>query len=189
MKYEPLTSSGYYHIFNKGNNGENIFIEEKNYFYFLDLIKKYLIPVAEIWSYCLLKNHFHLLVRLKEDLDDKDMSRAFSNLFNAYSKAINKKYNRNGSLFTDRFKRKKIEEEKYLTELILYINLNPVHHEFVNDLDKYRHSSYKALIYDKPTLLQRNEVLELLGGLDNFTHIIKNKKLNIDEQLESMIFE
>ena len=48
MKYEPLTASGYYHIFNKGNNGENIFIEEKNYFYFLNLIKKYLIPVAEI---------------------------------------------------------------------------------------------------------------------------------------------
>ncbi|MDY7393908.1 transposase [Aureibaculum sp. 2210JD6-5] len=189
MKYDSLTASGYYHIFNKGNNGEGIFIEEMNYFYFLNLIKKYLIPVAEIWSYCLLKNHFHLLVRIKDELEDKDISKAFSNLFNAYSKSINKKYNRNGSLFTDRFKRIKVEDEKYLIAIILYIHLNPVHHGFVSNLDKYQHSSYNAIISDKPTLIERYEVLEMLGGLDNFIHVIKNKKLQIDEQLESMIFE
>ena len=122
-------------------------------------------------------------------MDDKNISRAFSNLFNAYSKSINKKYNRSGSLFTDRFKRVKIEDEKYLKALILYINLNPVHHGFISNLDLYRHSSYKALISDKPTLLKRDEALEMFGGLDNFIHVIHHKKLQIDEQLESMIFE
>lgn len=189
MKYEPLTASGYYHIFNKGNNGEDIFIEEMNYSYFLYLIKKYLISVVEIWSYCLLKNHFHLLVRTKDELEDKNISQAFSNFFNAYSKSINKKYNRAGSLFTDRFKRIKIKDEKYLLTLILYINLNPVHHGFTSNMEDYKHSSYKAIISQKPTLIKRAEVLDLLGGRENFMYVIKNKKLLIDEQMEALIFE
>ena len=73
--------------------------------------------------------------------------------------------------------------------MILYINLNPVHHKFVVDLKNYQHSSYNAIISNKPTLIKRDEVLEILGGLNNFIHLIKNKKLQIDEQLESMIFE
>lgn len=56
----------YYHIYNRGNNKTDIFKDEKDYLHFLFLIKKYLLTVADIYSYALMKNHFHLLVRIKE---------------------------------------------------------------------------------------------------------------------------
>jgi len=55
----------YYHIYNRGNNRENVFFEERNYHHFLNLYVKYIELVADTYSYCLLPNHFHLLVRIK----------------------------------------------------------------------------------------------------------------------------
>jgi putative transposase len=56
----------YYHIYNQGNNKENIFREERNYYYFFKLFKKHLTPILDLYVYCLLPNHFHFLVRIKE---------------------------------------------------------------------------------------------------------------------------
>ncbi|MDC7999587.1 hypothetical protein POV26_00900 [Aequorivita todarodis] len=89
MQYEPLKSEQYYHIFNRGNNREDIFLEEKNY-YFLNLMKKYVVPIADVLAYCLLKNHFHLFIRTKQVDDEHLISKKFSDFFNAYAKAINK---------------------------------------------------------------------------------------------------
>jgi putative transposase len=63
----PLSPGGYYHIFNRGNNGENVFLEKRNYPYFLSLYTKYIEPIAETFAFCLLRNHFHLLVRIKTE--------------------------------------------------------------------------------------------------------------------------
>ena len=60
-----LQPGEYYHIYNRGNNGETLFREQRNYPYFLKLYTKYIEPVAETYAYCLLKNHFHFLVRIK----------------------------------------------------------------------------------------------------------------------------
>lgn len=189
MKYEPLQSGYYYHIFNQGNNKENIFIEEENYNYFLDKIKKYVCPVANIWSYCLLKNHFHLLIHTKENISDKNISLAFSNLFNSYSKSINKRYNRTGSLFRDRFKRKKINSEEYLKSLLVYININPVLQGFESDAKNYKHSSYLAILSDKPTLLMRDDILELFDSRKNFIYFIENKIITSNEEFSFLTFE
>lgn len=64
MKIDVIEPGTVYHIFNRGNNKENLFIEEKNYAYFLSLIERYLTKVADIYCYCFLKNHFHLLLRI-----------------------------------------------------------------------------------------------------------------------------
>ena len=61
----PLEFGEYYHIFNRGVIGENIFREERNYLYFLRLYGKYIEPIADTFAYCLLRNHLHLLVRIK----------------------------------------------------------------------------------------------------------------------------
>jgi REP element-mobilizing transposase RayT len=185
MKYEPLTSDNFYHIYNCGNNKENLFIEERNYTYFLQLLGKYIFPVANIWSYCLLKNHFHLLIRTKENLKDKVISQAFSNVFNAYSKAINKAYGRTGSLFKDRFSRIKIQDENYLKKLIIYINSNAVHHGFVEKAEDYKYSSYSALISDQKTFLVRDEVIELFENVENFKFVIQQKQ----ELIKELTFE
>lgn len=189
MKYEPLSSDKFYHIYNRGNNKENVFIEEKNYAYFLLLVKRHLLPVSDIYAYCLLKNHFHILVKTKQFENDALIGNGYSNLFNAYAKAINKKYNRTGSLFKDRFSRVNIEDEDYLRALILYIHLNPQHHGFTSDFSNYPHSSYKGLISDKDTELNRMEVLKLFDDRANFIYCHLERKdlierLGYDHRLE-----
>jgi len=183
MKYEPLIEDTYYHIYNCGNNKEDIFIEEENYEYFLSLIKKHLLDVSDILSYCLLKNHFHLLIKTKINVGSKNISQQFSNLFNAYAKAINKKYNRTGSLFKDRFSRIKIINEDYLKSLIVYINTNPVHHNFTDDFSTYKYSSYTSIISDKPTLLLRTFVIDLFEDKENFKYVHNNKQAKILKEL------
>ncbi len=63
----PLLYDTYYHIYNRGTNRENIFIEQRNYEYFLNLFSRHIVPVAELFAYCLLRNHFHMLVRVKSE--------------------------------------------------------------------------------------------------------------------------
>jgi len=63
----PLRYDTYYHIYNRGVNRGNIFFEERNYAYFLNLYWKYISPVADTFAYCLLRNHFHLAVRVKAE--------------------------------------------------------------------------------------------------------------------------
>ena len=60
----PLEYGQYYHIYNRGNNREDVFYEERNYRHFLSLYAKYILPIADTYAYCLLRNHFHLLVRI-----------------------------------------------------------------------------------------------------------------------------
>lgn len=114
---EPLEFGNYYHIYNRNINSENIFKENRNHEYFLMLYNKHIGPIAETLAWCLLKNHFHLLVKIKtfeeilqsqKEYEIKKIippHQSFSNLFNAYTKAINKGYNRHGALFERPFKR------------------------------------------------------------------------------------
>ncbi len=192
MKLEPLETSQYYHFFNRGNNSETIFFEEENYSYFLKLMKKYLLQIADVYSYCLLSNHFHFIIRIKDNavLTDKykeennNIHQPISNMLNAYTKAINKKYNRVGSLFQKHPKRILIQNEKYLKNLILYVNTNSTHHN-ICDFEKYKHSSYQALISNNPTLLKRNEVIELFNDIENFkyNHNLKSIKIDVIKDL------
>jgi len=65
QELEKLERGKFYHIYNRGNNKEDIFIEERNYDYFLRQYQKYITAIADTFAYCLMKNHFHLLVRIK----------------------------------------------------------------------------------------------------------------------------
>ncbi len=183
MKYEPLTSDSFFHIYNCGNNKEDIFKESKNYNFFLTLMKRHILPTCDILAYCLLKNHFHWLIKTKDNLESTQISQSFSNFFNSYSKSINKSYQRSGSLFKDRFSRIKIDNESYLEDLIVYIHLNSKHHEFVEDFKSYKYSSYNSILSHKPTLLLRNEIINLFEDRENFVFVHKTKQLQLDEKL------
>lgn len=126
MKLETLDKDYTYHIYNRGINGETIFINDENKKYFLNLLDKYLSEKCAVYAYCLMNNHFHLLANIKSD--GNDVTQALSNLFNAYAKAFNKANNRTGSLFEKHFKRIRVTDESYLRQLIVYIHLNPKHH-------------------------------------------------------------
>ncbi|HEY73134.1 MAG TPA: transposase [Thermoflexia bacterium] len=172
-KPSALQYGQYYHIYNRGNNRENIFIEERNYPYFLELYARYIEPIADTYAYCLLRNHFHFLVQVKtvEEQETPRVSKPsqqFGNLFNAYAKAINKTHDRTGSLFQNPFGRAKVASDAHLLWLVVYIHLNPQRHGFVNDFRAWTYSSYQALVSAKPTRLRRDDVLSWFDGLDGF---------------------
>lgn len=112
MKLETIEQSHYYHIYNRGINGTNIFNNNENKRYFLQLFGKYVSKNVEIFGYCLMDNHFHFLLRIEST--GEEFTKAMSDFFNAYAKAFNKFAGRTGSLFEKHFKRKKIIDEDYL---------------------------------------------------------------------------
>jgi putative transposase len=176
-----LQHGQYYHVYNRGNNRENVFVEERNYRYFLKLYANYIEPIADTYAYCLLRNHFHLLVRIKTVEEQEAMEtlrvsetlmvfkpkkpgQQFGNLFNAYAKAINKAYGRTGSLFQNPFGRTLVDSDAYFVHLIAYIHQNPQKHGFVDDFRVWPYSSYHAILSEKPTHLKREEVLTWFAG-------------------------
>ena len=194
---QKLYPGGCFHIYNRGNNKETIFKEQENYAYFLKLWKKYIDPVAETFCYNLLPNHFHFFIRIRQQEQTSQVlktcevlppgetpktagtkkpapEQAFANLFNAYAKAINKKYNRTGSLFQERFRRKEIIDQSYFTSIIGYIITNAVKHGYSPTSEAYPHSAYNSLVSDKPTALLRNELIDWFGNKEVFINYIKN---------------
>ncbi len=191
----PLLGGHFYHIFNRGINREKIFYQTRNYPYFLKLIQEFLIDYIDIWAYCLIPNHFHLIIRVKDEItfkkkgmsslqnDDipeiktlndeaqigKFVSNQFRSLFISYSMAINKQEKRKGNLFDRSFKRLEITSEEYLEYALFYVHYNPEKHMVIYNFREYIYSSFKAIVEkQKPTNLQRNNVLELYGGYDEF---------------------
>ena len=180
MKLEVLDKDYIYHIYNRGINGETIFFNDENKKYFLHLIDKYLHNKCDVYAYCLMDNHFHILFTVTCENDI--VTQGLSNMFNAYAKAFNKSNNRTGSLFEKHFKRIRITDEHYLRKLIVYIHLNPKHH-FDIDFTNFKYSSYKSFLTDRETKLKRNYVLELFGGKENFVFLHQQKNDILNDQL------
>ena len=169
-----------YHIYARGQDGEDVFPAERAYAHFLRLYSKCVEPVADTYAYCLLPNHVHLLVRLRtaeetrELMDDprvpKDLhpSHLCSILFNAYTKAINKAYDRTGDLFRKPFGRVEVHSDVHLVHLISYIHRNPEKHGLVEDFRDWPHSSYQAILSEAPTQVRRQEVLAWFDGPAHF---------------------
>ena len=200
--FEPLIYGNFYHIYNHAVGGRDLFRETDNYHYFLSLYDKYIEPIADTYAWVLMKNHFHLLVRIKEEEElnlhrtgfknlsgvekRKPLHQHFSNLFNAYTKAFNKYYNTRGTLFERPFKRKWIDNENYLKQVILYIHNNPVHHGFCEHPMEYPWSSYLTCVSIKPTKLKRENVVGWFDNEANFKtmHNQKLEIMKIEEWLE-----
>lgn len=198
-----MEAEKFYHVYNHANGHENLFREEENYRFFLQQWDKYISPIAETYAYCLMPNHIHFLIKTRsieevrmnfgfEDVKpfgkfetfQKLVSKQFSNLYSSYAQAFNKMYNRKGSLFTPNFKRKEITSEEYLKTLVCYIHRNPIHHGFCADFKEWEHSSYHAYLSDKSSKIERNYILDLFDGKENFIEA----HLQYIEPLDSELF-
>lgn len=168
----PLQPGRFYHVYNRGVNGEDLFREERNYRYFLEKYARHVPSVAKTFAYALLPNHFHVLVEIRTfkpmDTDTvltpKHVSRAFANLFSGYAKAINKAYGRTGSLFERPFQRIEINSDRYFQRVVRYIHQNPERHGLVEDFRDWTYTSYAALQSRQDTRLERQFVLDHFGG-------------------------
>ena len=193
MKYfVPLESNKFYHIFNHAVGNENFFKCDDNYNFFIKKYIEYINPIANTYSFVLMPNHFHYLIEIKDrkniylrylelelkkeipnvktekELDyEKFAMQQFSNFFNSYTKSFNKKYNRRGALFIDYLKRDEIKDEVHLKNIVLYIHQNPIHHKFCKRIDEWKYSSYKTILSNSFSHLQRDEVIKWFGDLEN----------------------
>ena len=198
----PLQMGLYYHIFNRGNNGEDIFCEKRNYLFFMERYARYIEPVAYTYAYCLLRNHFHFLVRTRMPEEQEayhktlkvsktfrvsQPSRCFSKLFNSYAKAFNKMYSRTGSLFEHPFHRIEVDADTYFSRLVAYIHQNPQKHGLVGDFRDWPFSSYQAILSQRPTRVQRDEVREWFGGVDGFVEF--HAMMVVSQSVEVTILE
>ena len=184
MQIDKLIEGQYFHIFNRGVNGEDIFKEERNYYYFLQQYQLYCSDVFETYAYALLKNHFHMLVYVKESVGQprKDgegiykpvASKQLSHFFNSYAQSVNKSYNRTGSLFESPFERKVITSDQYLTSVIYYLHYNAQLHGFVSDFKDWKFSSYHSISANDNTWLVSQKVLNWFGGITEFQNAHKN---------------
>lgn len=182
----------FYHVYNRGNDRRDIFLMEENYSFFLKKWIAFLDDYVDVFTYCLMPNHFHFLIRvmpgeiLRNKAKDKDTNSLivgqFKRLFSSYTLSFNKYFDRTGSLFQKRFKRVKVDSDNYLLTLIHYIHHNPVHHRFSQEFSDWKYSSYSAIISDGPTNISRKEVLDYFGGKKaflSFHNRLKNyKKIN-----------
>ncbi len=135
---------GYYHVFNRGNRGEKIFVQTKDYKRYLEKLKEYKKKHnVSILAYCLMPNHLHFLIRQN---GPEPISSLFQRLHTAYTMYFNSKYKTGGHLFEGRFKTKMVTRDEYIRHLSRYIHLNPL--EMVKRLPAYNWSSYPTYIDD-----------------------------------------
>ena len=195
MHIEPILEGNYYHIYNRGVNSEDIFKEEKNYHYFLEKYTFYCSDVLETLSYALLKNHFHMLVYVKENVFvprrigegtiQLNASKQLGHFFNSYAQSINRSYNRTGQLFEAPFERKLVDNDNYITSIICYCHSNPQNHGFVKDFKDWHYTSYHSILENNKPFLASNKVLDWFGGRENF--IKEHEGRFNDERLKSII--
>ncbi len=179
-----LEPEKFYHIYNHANGKENLFYNEGNYDFFLRKYTEHLHSVLETYAYCLLPNHFHLLVRIRNENVIKEkmklgkklpnlestkfVSKQFSNFFSAYTQALNIQQSRMGSLFMPNFKRKEVNSPDYLLQLIHYIHFNPIKHNLVLDIHHWKYTSFHSFFSQNPTKLSRENVITLFGDQKEF---------------------
>lgn len=138
VKKVDIIPGYYYHIYNRAVSNNLLFIEDKNYCYFLSKIKKYLLTGTEVLAYCLMPNHYHLIVKVKSDLFSSSMHKfALS-----YVVAFNNLYHRKGRLFISPFQRIHIQNPSYLLHLSKYIHTNLLKAKLVTSIGDWKYSSY-----------------------------------------------
>ena len=193
----PLRPEQYFHIYNRGIDGETLFKQPRNYPYFLQQYTKYIAPVADTYAYALMGNHFHLLVCIKTEAEIREqlaagalgvedkakaaektieqiVSNQFAKLFNSYAQSINNQEKlgvggkRTGGLLEEPFRRIPIFTQDYLMRMVYYCHFNPQKHGFVNDFRDYPHTSFESFVRTGNTRLMRDEVLSWFGGIAGF---------------------
>lgn len=178
----PFLADHYYHIYNRGNNRQAIFFESANYLYLLRGIKKYVCPAASIIAYCLMPTHYHMLVRVKgsqnsEFSENSEFSRAVSKammrLSVSYTRAVNKRFGRVGSLFQGQFQAKPIQQYGHLLNLCVYIHANPVKDGLVDAPEDWTYSNYLEWIGLRDgTLVDRDFIQEHFNSPEEYRSLV-----------------
>jgi REP element-mobilizing transposase RayT len=140
------SSSGIYHIMLRGINKQVIFNDEEDFSRFIYYLGRYKKESDyKIYSYCLMNNHIHLILKV----NSIDLESILKRIAGSYAQWYNRKYSRVGHLFQDRFKSKAIEDERYLFAAMRYIHMNPIKDNISKSMENYVWSSYSDYLYGR----------------------------------------
>jgi putative transposase len=155
-------AGGLYHIIARGNNRQNIFHADEDFKKFLSLLTTQKAKLGfYLYAYCLMSNHFHLLIERQEEPVGRIMLRVLT----GYSQYYNRKYRKVGHVFQGRHKAILCEADKYLGELVRYIHLNPVRAKMVRKADRYPWSSQRDYLgIEHSELVDVDPVLRLFAA-------------------------
>jgi len=176
-----LIQNEFYHIYNRGNNKQPIFFNDDNYIFFLKKIRGQLAPFADIICYCLLPNHFHIIIHANErtvverkSFGGKPMQEfayRIGILLSSYTQAINNQNKTTGSLFQQKTKAKILcdetdgKKESYLENCFFYVHNNPFEAGLVKVLSDWPYSSYLDYIELRNGSLCNKEIFLQQTGL------------------------
>ena len=176
----------HYHVFNRGNNRQDVILEGDNYLLFLRLIRKYLVGsgVVALLAYCLMPNHYHLLLRL----NIHDLAGAMQPMLLSYTKSLNNRYGRTGSLFQGRFKAVLVEREAHWRYLTAYIHRNPVEAGLARSAQAWPYSSYREYLgLRQGTLVQPHLAWE--GTPNEYRQFVEGFGAAGQGQIEHLVME
>lgn len=186
----------FYHVFNRGNGKQKIFFERENYNFFLKKVEKELMPLCSILAYCLMPNHYHLLIYTDKSSDhfkwsddySQKVSRKLGTLQSSYTRAINKRYDRSGSLFQQKLKAINLTDKTLGTRApeicFHYIHQNPFKAGLAKTLD-WEFSSFKEYINQSPVICDFVTARNLLNI--NFNDFENESHQVISDHLTSLL--
>lgn len=187
----------FYHVFNRGVEKRTIFVDKRDYNRFIDSLNYYRTrdqhvrfsfrgriaadnknissePLfAEVVGYCLMPNHFHLLLK---QINDNGITTFLSKLSNSYAKYFNTRYKRVGPLFQGSFKAVRIESDEQLIHVSRYIHLNPLIDYFTKDIRTYVHSSYLEYLGVKKGFCHKNYIMDNFSSSETYEKFVLDQK-------------
>ena len=167
----PFLPNRYYHIYNRGAHRIDIFRSDADYGFLLKLVKEQALKCnISVIAYCLMRNHYHFLVR--QNGEDK-INKFMQAIFNVYSKAFNSKYGLSGTLFEGPFRAIHVDKNEHLLHLCRYIHRNPMEAEIVIAPEQWHYSNYLEFIGKRDgTLVDREFVKENFGSPEEYREFV-----------------
>jgi len=154
-----------YHVVNRGNNKQVVFVEESDYQKYLDILRRYKIKFGfKIFAYCLMSNHIHLLIKTSEKGTISAIMKAITI---AHTRNYHFKYNCSGHIWGGRFKSPIVSDDEYLLTVMRYIEQSPVRAGIVVDPEQYRFSSYQGNVKIELNNLVDKEENPVYSGFGN----------------------
>ncbi len=156
-KYQAKYSHGnFYHVFNRASGKQLLFKEVQNYYYFLNRFHYHLSDYVTLHVWCLIPNHFHFLIQIKEEEDmrpihknadlHKIITNKFKNFFLSYSMSFKLMFEQSSNVFSQKYKHVRLYKEDDLRQVLMYLHRNPKHHN-IGDWQNFRWSSYKEILH------------------------------------------
>lgn len=183
----------YYHVYNRGHNKDLLFLDQEDYTWFEWLLQRTFGPVQQksdtgkafpwfgdqirLNAYCLMPNHFHLLLYLGDD--ESALSKSMQSLAVTYSMYFNKKYQKRGKVFESVFKSSRVDSDQYLLHITRYIHLNP------REYKSWSYSSYRDYLSDTREWLRADMILDLFASREEYVQFVDDYK-DLKDELDSL---